>query len=61
VGNLEPLHQRAAQPIRLVEGDEDGGAEGVEPLPVVEHLHEVRAADQSAGVAEKDEQEGAAA
>ena len=61
VGNLEPVQQRAAQPLRRVEGDEDRGAELVDPLPLVEHLHEVRAADQSARVAEKDQQEGPSA
>jgi hypothetical protein len=58
VRNVESAQQRVAKASRTIEGDEEGGAEFVDPLPVVEHLHEVRAADQSPGVAEEDEEEG---
>jgi hypothetical protein len=61
VRDVEPAQQRAAQTLRAVEDDEEGGAQLVDPLAAMEHLHEVRAADQSAGMAEEDQQEGAPA
>ena len=58
VGDVETVQERVTQSLRLVEGDEDGCSCGVDPPPMMEHLHEVRAADQSPGVAEEDQQEG---
>jgi hypothetical protein len=58
VGNVESAQQRTLEPLPLVEGDKEHAAEGVDPLAVVEHLHEVRAADQSAGVPKEDDQHG---
>ncbi len=61
IGNREVVQQRVAQSLRRVEGDEQRRAELVDPLPVMEHLHEVRATDQSAGMTKEDQQEGAPA
>jgi hypothetical protein len=61
VRQVELAQQRAAQPLGRVEGDEQRRTELIDPPPVMEHLHEVRTADQSAGVAEEDEQECLAA
>jgi hypothetical protein len=57
VRQLELGQQRAAQPLGRVEGEEQRRTELIDPPPVMEHLHEVRTADQSASVAEEDEEE----
>ena len=56
VGQLQPTQEGPPEQLRAVEGDEHRGAECIDPATLVEHLHEVRAADQSTGMPEEDEQ-----
>ena len=56
--HLEAGEHRVAHELGVVVDDEQRGRSGsFEPFAAVEHLHEVRTADQSAGVAEEADQD----
>ena len=59
-GQVEAVDEVVAQSLGLIEGYEDHiGLEIAEPIPSCVHLHEMRATDQSAGVAQEGDDDGA--